>query len=248
MTPQEITAWIGGLAVKSDRLDALFAANAADAKIQHEKLQAGLDALRLQVAETSRVVAKTSLEVEKTSLEVAKTSLEVAKTSLEVEKTSLEVAKTTREVAETTRVVKEVGRRMGSMATNLGDVAEEYFFNSLTADPRLGSIEFDSVTPNLSFNYKGGHNEFDIVMVNGRSVALIEVKHKAHVNDLTQVAAQVARYRRWRPEHCGYDIYCGLAAFSVPQDVRDAALEQGLFVLQRNGGVFQADAQGMRAL
>jgi hypothetical protein len=241
MTSQEITAWIGGLAAKSDRLDALFAANAAqyarnlaDAKIQDEKLQAGLDALSLQVAETSRIAAKTSLEVERTSLEVAKTSLEVAKT--------------TREVAETTRVIKEVGRRMGSMASSLGDVAEEYFFNSLSADPRLGGIEFDSVMPNVRFSNKGAHNEFDIVLVNGRSVALIEVKHKAHVNDLNQVAAQVERYRRWRPEHRDYDIYCGLAAFSVPQDVRDEALEKGLFVLQRNGGVFQADAQGMRAL
>jgi hypothetical protein len=234
MTSQEITAWIGGLAAKSDRLDALFAANAAqyarnlaDAKIQDEKLQAGLDALSLQVAETSRIAAKTSLEVERTSLEVAKT---------------------TREVAETTRVIKEVGSRMGSMASNLGDVAEEYFFNSLSADPRLGGIEFDSVMPNVRFSNKGAHNEFDIVLVNGRSVALIEVKHKAHRNDLNQVAAQVERYRRWRPEHRDYDIYCGLAAFSVPQDVRDEALEKGLFVLQRNGGVFQADAQGMRAL
>jgi hypothetical protein len=104
------------------------------------------------------------------------------------------------------------------------------------------------VSPNLRFGNKKLHNEFDIVLVNGKSVALIEVKHKAHVKDLDQVTAQVERYRYWQPAHKDFDIYCGLAAFRVPADVVSAAHERGLFVLQRQGGVFEADAGSMRAL
>jgi hypothetical protein len=272
MTPQEITAWIGGLAAKSDRLEALlaaqiaaqqavnaahvarmaehdarleveraatakrFAENAAQTKIADEKFRAEMNELRLLGAETRRALNDAVRQGEETAFMFENTFLEVEKTQVDDESVALEVEKISLAVDETTRVVEE--RR----------AAKAYFFNSLTVDPRLGDIEFDSVTPNLRFSYKGGHNEFDIVMVNGRSVALIEVQRKAHVSDLTQVAAQVERYRRWRPEHRDYDIYCGLAAFSVPQDVHDEALEKGLFVLQRNGGVFQADAQGMRAL
>jgi type I site-specific restriction endonuclease len=165
-----------------------------------------------------------------------------------LDETAREVKETSREVKEATRLVKSVTKQFGSMTTNLGDVAEEYFYNSLKADPKIGNIRFDSVSPNLRFGNKKQHNEFDIVLVNGKSVALIEVKHKAHVKDLEQVTAQVERYRYWQPAYKDYDIYCGLAAFSVPADVVAAAHERGLFVLQRQGGVFEADAGAMRAL
>lgn len=104
-------------------------------------------------------------------------------------------ANTQAEVAETSRVIKEVGRRMGAMASNQGDVAEEFFFNSLDAKPQIGGISFDSVTPNLILSRKGKHSEFDIVLINGQSVALIEVQYKAHVSDLDQVQEQVQAYR-----------------------------------------------------
>jgi hypothetical protein len=156
-------------------------------------------------------------------------------------------AKTQAEVAETSRVIKEVGRRMGAMASNQGDVTEEFFYNSLVAKPTLGGIQFDSVTPNLRFQNKGEHDEFDIVLTNGASVALIEVKYKAHMNDLEQTQSKIASYRRWRPEHKDYKVYAGLASFSMPQDVTEAAHEKGIFVLQRKGDVIDVDAKQMKA-
>jgi hypothetical protein len=156
-------------------------------------------------------------------------------------------AETQIEVKETSRVIKEIGRRMGAMASNQGDVAEEFFFNSLNAKPQIGAITFDSVTPNQIFSRKGKHNEFDIVMVNGQSVALIEVKYKAHVSDLDQIEEQVQNYRHWRPEHKDYKIYSGLAGLNVPPDVVKAAQERGVFVLKRTGDVVEVDAQSMKA-
>lgn len=156
-------------------------------------------------------------------------------------------AQTRSEVEETARVVKEVSRRMGAMASNQGDVTEEFFYNSLVAKPSLGGIQFDSVTPNLRFQNKGEHDEFDIVLTNGASVALIEVKYKAHLNDLEQAQSKIASYRRWRPEHKDYKVYAGLASFSVPSDVTEAAHEKGIFVLQRKGDVIDVDARQMRA-
>lgn len=156
-------------------------------------------------------------------------------------------AQTQGEVAETSRVIKEVGRRMGAMASNQGDVTEESFYNSLVAKPMLGGVQFDSVTPNLRFQNKGEHDEFDIVLTNGASVALIEVKYKAHINDLEQAQSKVASYRRWRPEHKDYKVYTGLASFSVPPEVANAAHELGIFVLQRKGDVIEVDAQRMKA-
>ncbi len=151
------------------------------------------------------------------------------------------------EVAETSRVLKEVGRRMGAMASNQGDVAEEFFYNSLDANPVIGLMEFDTVTPNLIMGSKQQHTEFDIVLVNGQSVALVEVKYKAHLFDLDQVQGKVDSYRRLRPEHKDYKIFAGLAGFSIPSDVVKTAHERGIFVLQRKGDVLEVDAQTMKA-
>jgi hypothetical protein len=162
-------------------------------------------------------------------------------------KTEIQLEKTHAEVQETSRVLKEVGRRMGSMASNQGDVAEEFFYNSLKASPQVGGIVFDTVTPNLIIGTRKSSHEFDIVLVNGQNVALVEVKYKAHINDLDQIKNQVDRYRELRPEHQNYKIFGGIAGFNVPADVIKSAQERGMFVLQRKGEVIDSATDGMRA-
>lgn len=178
---------------------------------------------------------------------VASLAIGQAKTDQKMAELATAQSETQIEVKETSRVIKEVGRRMGAMASNQGDVAEEFFYNSLDAKPQIGAITFDTVTPNLIIGAKQSHTEFDIVLVNGQSVALIEVKYKAHINDLDQAQDKVASYRRLRPEHKDYKIYSGLAGFSVPPDVVKAAQERGLFVLKRTGDVLEAETKSMKA-
>jgi hypothetical protein len=162
---------------------------------------------------------------------------------------SLSVAQkqTQAEVAETSRVLKEIGRRMGAMASNQGDVTEEFFYNSLRQKMELGGIEFDTIFGNFVIGNKKRNSELDILMVNGQSAALIEVKYKAHVNDLDQVEQKIADYRSLRPEHKDFKLYAGLAGFSVPQDVVEEAHKRGMFVLKRQGDLLETEASGMRA-
>jgi hypothetical protein len=194
--------------------------------------------------ELKDLVASLAVKSDRLDAQQAKTGAELADLARALAQGQ---AQTRSEVEETVRVVKEVSRRMGAMASNQGDVTEEFFYNSLVAKPSLGGIQFDSVTPNLRFQNKGEHDEFDIVLTNGASVALIEVKYKAHMNDLEQTQSKIASYRRWRPEHKDYKVYAGLASFSVPQEVTEAAHEKGIFVLQRKGDVIDVDAKQMRA-
>ncbi len=156
-------------------------------------------------------------------------------------------AKTEIELRENSRVVAEVGRRLGAMGINLGDVTEEFFYNSLRAKPQLGAVKFDTVTSKLLMGTKKSQTEFDIVMANGESAAVIEVKMKAHLNDLDQVEKQIALYRQLRPEHKNFKLYGGIAGFSVPPDVIEAAQQRGMFVLQRKGEVLESATEGMHA-
>jgi hypothetical protein len=157
------------------------------------------------------------------------------------------LAKTTTEAAETQRVMKELGRRMGAMASNQGDVAEEFFYNSLREKMELGGMAFDTIFGNFVVGNRKRNSELDILMVNGQSAALIEVKYKAHVNDLDQVEQKIADYRSLRPEHKDFKLYAGLAGFSVPQDVVEEAHKRGLFVLKRSGDMIEAETASMKA-
>jgi hypothetical protein len=156
-------------------------------------------------------------------------------------------AETQSEVKETSRVIKEVGRRMGAMASNQGDVAEEFFYNTLFDKPEVGGIRFDRVLRNIGGGKPGHQAEFDVVMHNGSCMAIIEVKYKAHTNDIEQVERQLERYRDIFPEYKDYKLYGGLASLSMPEDVAQAAREKGLFVLKRKGDLVEAETQSMKA-
>ena len=47
---------------------------------------------------------------------------------------------------ETDRKLEKVSDLLGSIGKNQGDVAEEFFFNSLADDPHLGGIHFDDIS------------------------------------------------------------------------------------------------------
>jgi hypothetical protein len=51
----------------------------------------------------------------------------------------------------------------------------------------------------------------------GNSIALLEVKHKAHSLALDQLEKQMKRYREVFPEHASYKLYGG-AGLSVPDE------------------------------
>ena len=147
----------------------------------------------------------------------------------------------------TDKKLNRLSEMYGGVSSNLGSAAEEFFFNSLTANPEVGGIKFDRVTPNVMPATKTKQGEFDIVLVNGTSVAVVEVKYKVHPSDIAKATKNLKRYREFYPEHKNYDLYGGIAGFSVPPDAVKAAKEQGMFVLKRVGEVLKTDAKEMRA-
>jgi hypothetical protein len=187
--------------------------------------------------ELKDLVASLAVKSDKLDAQLAETNAQIAKTDAQVKA----------EMTETQRVLKEVGRRMGAMASNQGDVAEEFFYNSLREKMELGGMAFDTIFGNFVVGDRKRNSELDILMVNGQSAALIEVKYKAHINDLDQIEQKIADYRSLRPEHKDYKLYAGLAGFSVPNDVVEEAHKRGLFVLKRKGDLLETEASGMRA-
>ena len=206
----------------------------------------------MTTAELNKIFAQLALAQAELAVTQKRTSEEItrlnAKLNASIDKSSAELNASIDKVsAEVNASIDKVNKQFGNIGRNQGDVAEEFFYNSLNATPKLGGIQFDRVTPNLIVGKKGQQSEFDIVLTNGNCVALVEVKHKAHLNDLLQVEAQIKRYRQLCPEYKNFKLYGGIAGFSVPPEVVKAAHEKGLFVLKRKGEVLTTDAKAMLA-
>ena len=144
-------------------------------------------------------------------------------------------------MAESSRKLDKVAALVGNIGQNQGAVAEEFFFNSLQAKPVLGGVHYDEVIDNLK-GYSGKlRGEYDVVMVNGKSVALIEVKYVVHPDDITKTIKGIENYRTFFPQHKDFDVYGAIAGFKIPDEVADAAKQQGLMVLKRVGDVMEVD-------
>jgi hypothetical protein len=126
-------------------------------------------------------------------------------------------------------------------------MAEEFFFNSLNANPVIGGVQYDRITPHLIVGAKGKQTEFDLVLVNGNSVALIEAKSRARLTALDQLEKQLKRYRAAFPEHASHKLYGGTAGLSAPEETIEEAHKRWMLVLKQKGDVFAVDAEAMRA-
>jgi hypothetical protein len=151
------------------------------------------------------------------------------------------------QMAKTDAKLDRLAQMYGGVADNQGSAAEEFFFNSLNSNPVLGNIQFNRVSKSLKASTPQKQAEFDIVLVNGNAVALVEVKYKVHPNALDQVQSQLSLYREFFPEHKDFKLYGGIAGFSIPDEVSTEAHERGLFVLKRKGDAYAVDTAGMRA-
>ena len=137
--------------------------------------------LKKSMEETSRELKKS---MEETSRELKEFVKETGRELKEfIKETSRELKESQKEtdlqMKETDKKVREVTRQLGDMGNSHGDVAEEYFQNAFGKNPTLNGEIFDKIAFNvkpLSLNEQTG-NEYDIIMVNGQSVAIIEIKY-----------------------------------------------------------------------
>lgn len=134
---------------------------------------------------------------------------------------------------ETTENINRVEKQWGNVAGNLGDVAEDFFYNGLEFRKRLGGIRFDDISRNVDDIH---HREYDIVLTNGKTIGLVEVKHKLHPNDVTKfVNETMPAFKQSFTLAQKLDVVGVVAGLAVPKDAKNLAEEHGLFVLTQSG-------------
>ncbi len=173
---------------------------------------------------------------------VASLAVAQRETSELMRETREQMKETDERMRKTDEKLERIGIHLGNITANQGDVAEEFFFNSLVKDMRLGSIRFEDVMKNSSKQRGKIQEEYDLILTNGDSLAIIEVKYKVHQNDLAKLDRKMQNFKKLFPIYQNFKQYGAIASFHINDDAKREALERGYFVLQRQGELIHAES------
>lgn len=165
----------------------------------------------------------------------AKTDAQLAKTDAQLAKTDAQLAKTDAQLARTEKQLSNIG-------INLGHTAEEFFFYALKDNKKLGKVQFDDIEHNVKAKNRKIEDEFDIVLYNGDSIGLVEVKHKVHPNDIEKLKTKkIENFKLLFPYYANCKFYLGIGGVSFPEETARLALKNGIAVLRQKGALFEMD-------
>ncbi|RIZ67128.1 MAG: hypothetical protein D0531_00960, partial [Methylococcales bacterium] len=91
-----------------------------------------------------------SLAVDSKNLHAAQrvTDEQIKLNAITQKATDEQMKRTDEQMKRTDEKLERMGITLGNVTNNQGDVAEEFFFNSLANDTHLGSIHFDDIEKN----------------------------------------------------------------------------------------------------
>ena len=136
------------------------------------------------------------------------------------------------------RRMKKMDETMGSWAHNHGRFAEEYFVNSFENGKRsFFGEKFDEIEKNVKGIKKGFRDEYDLLLINGKTIGIIEIKFKAHENDIPNVLRKAETLRVNLPEYKDHRIYLGLATMSFYPELEEECIKEGIAVIKQEGDV-----------
>jgi hypothetical protein len=153
-----------------------------------------------------------------------------------------------KDAAEAKVRLKKLEELIGGISNNNGFLAEEYFYNALASSLRFGKVKYNSISKNINRKQGKLEDEYDIVMFNGSSVAIIETKYRAHQNSLKHLTTKkVQNFRTLYPEFATHKIYLGIASMSFNDAVVNEAKELGIGILKQKGDTIECDAENIKA-
>jgi hypothetical protein len=143
------------------------------------------------------------------------------------------------------QAIKRQDKQIGGLSRGQGEISEAFFFNSLKNKPVIGDLKFQQVHRNVYFEKI--NQEYDLILVNGNSVALVEVKYRVHPEHLEQLKKQIELYKSQAPEYKNYTIYAGIAGLAIDSDLINQAQQEGYFVLEQKGQTLCSYTEQLRS-
>ena len=166
----------------------------------------------------------------------------------------------TKKFAETRKLFKETDKKfdrlermidkdrelIGGISRSNGEFCEEYFINSFKEKPVFLGEKYDRVISYLKPDPVVIEDEYDLVLRNGKSVVLIEMKYKAGTDDVGKMFKKLYSYRANYPMFKNYKVYLCLASFRFPAIVRKCAAKEGVILIQQQGEIIEVISENVK--
>ena len=173
--------------------------------------------------ETGEQLKQTDEQLKQTSRELKQmgiiTDEQLKQTSKELKQmgiiTDKQLKQTDEQLKNTDKKLERIGIMTANIGKNQGDIAEEFFYHSLIKDNHLGSLKFDDITKNMEKHRGKIQEEYDLFLTNGDSIAVVEVKYKAHSKDIDKLDRKISNFKKLFPIYKDYKLYGALAAFHI---------------------------------
>jgi len=170
-----------------------------------------------------------------------------AETDRKIQETARTVEETSLQIQDLKESVKKVSKQMGGIDENQGFHAEQFFQDVFKKKLEFGRIKYDEMVPNLKYKDGDCEIEFDIALINGSAIALIEVKNRIHPKFVKDLAEnRIKMFREYFPKYKNFETYLGIAGFSFSEEVIDRASAYGIGIIKQVGDSIEISADNLR--
>ena len=182
--------------------------------------------------EIRNILKENAIQLEKLAVSQTKNEIEFSEYKKQSEKKFQKLAESQEK---TDKQIKEISKELGGIGNSLGDSLEYSFFTALRENLKLEHTKYDKIYKNLKNKYvldgENNQQEFDIVLENGKTIAIIEVKSKPDVNDLEDLERIKKAYKPCFPMDKDKEIKIYLGSNNYSDDIVNKANKKNIKLL-----------------
>ena len=212
-----------------------------------EKVWEAFDRVEKLIEQTAIESRQAAIEARERAIEADRRSAETDRKHAEfvaeadrrhaesVAEANRQTAELKKQMAETDRYIKETNKMVNGISQSNGDFAEEAIYSALEESMVYGGIKFEDINPNMKRKSKAKklQGEYDIVLKNGDTLAIIETKYKVRQQDIDKlVNEKVGKFRTLYPEYNDYKLILGIGGMSFDAESIASANENGVGIIK----------------
>jgi hypothetical protein len=155
-----------------------------------------------------------------------------------VKETTLQMKETDPKFLETDKKFKETDKKISKLGNRIGELIEHLTESNILEKFKTFGYEFTRVSRHHTIDDEQGRYlaEIDLLLENGNCVMVVEVKSLFTRSDVKKHQKRMKTLRSYADKHNDRRKYAGAAAGALfNKDVRQFALDNGMFVIEQTG-------------
>jgi hypothetical protein len=165
-----------------------------------------------------------------------------------MKETDRQMKETDRQMKETDIRIKNITKEVGGIGESNGAMAQEAIFHILDKDKTFAGISFDEVIPKVPvLNGFKTEADIDALMLNGDSIALIEIKYKVDTKDVKKLVFDTLdKFKENFPKYSNHKILLGVGGMSFDDEAITEAKNNGVGIIKVVGDKVEYHTEGIR--